>query len=109
MAGNETEGQIAALVFRAISSFEILLSTLKTRLAENATATSHFARFKLWVGSMGAHRSSGGRSLEYRLRDASAVKGQIVSLLKDLDDSIAQGTNVKDSIVPHSLLIIINI
>lgn len=91
MAGNETEGQIAALVFRAISSFESLISTGDTSLADRATAASHFARFKLWAGSLGAHRASGGRSLEYRLRDASTIKGQIVSLLQDLNVSVAQG------------------
>ncbi|KAM7187261.1 hypothetical protein V8F33_011352 [Rhypophila sp. PSN 637] len=91
MAENETPGQIASFVFRAISAFEALLFALGTSSAGGATAASHFARFKLWVGSLGAHRSSGGRSLEYRLRDASTIKGQIVSLLQDLNESVAQG------------------
>ncbi|KAM7204678.1 hypothetical protein V8F20_003462 [Naviculisporaceae sp. PSN 640] len=98
MVENDSEGQIAALVFRAISSLETLLSTLDSRLPENASAASHLARFKLWVGSMGAHRSSGGRSLEYRLRDASAVKGQIISLLQDLNNSVIEGVSLREKV-----------
>ncbi len=41
------------------------------------------SRFKVWSGSLGAHRTSTS-SLDYRLRDASHIKEQVGKLLKDL-------------------------
>ncbi len=41
------------------------------------------SRFKVWSGSLGAHRT-GTSSLDYRLRDASHIKDQVGKLLKDL-------------------------
>jgi hypothetical protein len=83
---------IAAAVSRCLLSFEILLSALVSDGDERATAASHLARFKLWVGTLGAHRESGSRSLEYRLRDASSIKNHIASLLQDLCNSVNEGT-----------------
>lgn len=51
---------------------------------------SYLARFKLWAGSLGAHRTSGGRSLEYRLRDASSIRKQLISLLQDLKGMVVE-------------------
>jgi len=82
---------IAAAVSRCLLSFEILLSALVSDGDERATVVSHLARFKLWVGTLGAHRESGSRSLEYRLRDASSIKNHIVSLLQDLCNSVNEG------------------
>lgn len=44
-------------------------------------------RFRIWAGSMGAHRR-GRSSLDYRLRDASHIKKQTQTLLTDLDDLV---------------------
>ncbi|KAI1069122.1 hypothetical protein LB507_006313 [Fusarium sp. FIESC RH6] len=41
------------------------------------------ARFKIWLGNIGAH-STGQRSLQYRLRDASHLQKQVKSLLDEL-------------------------
>lgn len=49
--------------------------------------TDEVGRFRIWAGSMGAHRR-GRSSLDYRLRDASHIKRQAQTLLTDLDDSL---------------------
>jgi hypothetical protein len=41
------------------------------------------SRFKVWSANIAAHKT-GMSSLEYRLRDASRVKSQVIRLLKDL-------------------------
>ncbi|KAL2278540.1 hypothetical protein FJTKL_14288 [Diaporthe vaccinii] len=51
---------------------------------------SYLARFKLWAGSLGAHRTSGARSLEYRLRDASSIRKQLISLLQELKGMVVE-------------------
>lgn len=51
---------------------------------------TYLAKFKLWVGSLGAHRTSGSRSLEYRLRDASSIRKHLISLLKELMDMVVK-------------------
>ncbi|KAK3386875.1 hypothetical protein B0H63DRAFT_468525 [Podospora didyma] len=76
--------EIAALANSALTTFKALIASLDPSLAEAASASSHLARLKLWVGSLGAHRSSGYRSLEYRLRDASSIRDHITSLLRDV-------------------------
>ncbi|KAI3328087.1 hypothetical protein HD806DRAFT_549919 [Xylariaceae sp. AK1471] len=49
-------------------------------------------RFKVWSGNIGAHRT-GTSSLDYRLRDSSHIRTQIILLLQDLrsllEDAIA--------------------
>lgn len=85
------EPQIAPLVKRSFVSFQILSDSASSNQDECSIVRSHLSRFKLWVGSLGAHRSSGGRSLEYRLRDSSFVRNHIVSLLQDLVSSIDEG------------------
>ncbi|KAH6616215.1 hypothetical protein B0J18DRAFT_373659, partial [Chaetomium sp. MPI-SDFR-AT-0129] len=87
----ESQPPIATIVSYALSSFEALLSALDDTLAERAAAVSHLARFKLWAGSLGAHRPSGSRSLAYRLRDASTIKNHVVSLLQGLFESVDEG------------------
>ncbi|KAK4145085.1 uncharacterized protein C8A04DRAFT_27082 [Dichotomopilus funicola] len=87
----ESQLPIATIVSYALSSFEALLSALDDTLAERAAAVSRLARFKLWAGSLGAHRPSGSRSLAYRLRDASTIKNHVVSLLQGLCESVDEG------------------
>ncbi|RYP18301.1 hypothetical protein DL765_004021 [Monosporascus sp. GIB2] len=41
------------------------------------------SRFKVWSSTVGAHRT-GMSSLDYRLRDASHIKNQVINLLEDL-------------------------
>jgi hypothetical protein len=88
----ESQPRIAAIVSRAISSFGALVSALDGTLPESSAAASHLARFKLWAGTLSAHRVAGSRSLEYRLRDASSIRNHIISLLQDLCDALDDGT-----------------
>ncbi|OBS22578.1 hypothetical protein FPOA_08914 [Fusarium poae] len=46
------------------------------------------ARFKIWSGNVAAH-STGRRSLQYRLRDASHLQKQVKSLLNELGELLA--------------------
>ena len=46
------------------------------------------SRFRVWSGNLGAHRV-GTSSLDYRLRDASHLKSQIINLLEDLAQLLA--------------------
>lgn len=48
-----------------------------------ATITDQVARFKIWVGNIDAHQK-GMSSLDYRLREASHIRAQVVRLLGDL-------------------------
>ncbi|KAK3375537.1 hypothetical protein B0T24DRAFT_202487 [Lasiosphaeria ovina] len=76
--------EISVTVKSALSSFKYLITALNGTPDSASTASSHLARFKLWVGSLSAHRPLGSRSLEYRLRDASSLRNHVVSLLRDL-------------------------
>lgn len=90
-----SEPQIAALVARCLTSFKALTSALQDDYTRASQASSCLARFKLWAGNIGAHRSSGSRSLEYRLRDASNIRKLVISLLQDLCSSIEEGTDTR--------------
>ncbi|KKO98717.1 hypothetical protein THAR02_09177 [Trichoderma harzianum] len=85
------EPKIAPLVNRCLALFETFSDSLSSSQAECSITRSHLARFRLWAGSLGAHRASGGRSLEYRLRDSSFVRNHIISLLQELVSSIGEG------------------
>lgn len=51
------------------------------------------SRFKVWAGNLGAHKTGTG-SLDYRLRDASRIRSQIISLLEELCDLLQQATAI---------------
>lgn len=84
--------QISSLVSNGLKGLEKLLEALDSEgpSLEAKIAHAHLARFKLWAGSLGAHRSSGTRSLEYRLRDASSIRHHLVSLLTELKDLLVK-------------------
>ncbi|KAH6623812.1 hypothetical protein F5144DRAFT_584383 [Chaetomium tenue] len=90
---------IATIVSYGLSSFEALLSALDGTLTERSAAVSHLARFRLWAGSLGAHRPSGNRSLAYRLRDASTIKNHVISLLQGLCELVDEETS-GEALVP---------
>ncbi|KAF2803297.1 uncharacterized protein BDZ99DRAFT_339620, partial [Mytilinidion resinicola] len=46
-----------------------------------------YGRFKIWSGNIAAHHT-GRRSLEYRLRDASHIREQVVVLLVELEETL---------------------
>lgn len=81
------KGQISSLVDDGMNGLRQLLTSFADG-GDSAGATaveSSVVRFKLWAGSLGAHRASGSRSLQYRLRDASSIRTLVVSLLEDLN------------------------
>ncbi|KAI0435610.1 hypothetical protein F4803DRAFT_300804 [Xylaria telfairii] len=80
--------QIAILVSQNIGSIKALLSSLTLDEDHYPALASQFARFKLWAGSLGAHRKSGRRSLDYRLRDASSIRKHVIMLLDRLSEAI---------------------
>lgn len=82
---------IPALVAKNLDSLKSLVESGQDAQSSRDLLLSHLARFKLWAGSLGAHRQSGSRSLEFRLRDASRIRNHVVSLLQDLDRSTGEG------------------
>ncbi|KAI1753978.1 hypothetical protein F4782DRAFT_58667 [Xylaria castorea] len=80
--------QIAILVSQNIDSIKVLLSSLPLHGDHYSKAASQLARFKLWAGSLGAHQTSGRRSLDYRLRDASSIRQHVIMLLDQLGKAI---------------------
>ncbi|KLU86153.1 hypothetical protein MAPG_05172 [Magnaporthiopsis poae ATCC 64411] len=50
-------------------------------------------KFKVWAGNIGAHKT-GTSSLDYRLRDASPIKDEVVSLLEELVDLLDQAAAI---------------
>jgi hypothetical protein len=51
------------------------------------------SRFKVWSGNIGAHKT-GMSSLDYRLRDASHIKSQVINLLKDLGQLVEDASAI---------------
>ena len=89
---------IPASVCNGLQSFKGLIGVSNLTLAQESTALSHLARFRLWAGSLGAHRLSGYRSLEYRLRDASSLHRRVISLLRDFNGLLAE--SIKNALKP---------
>lgn len=81
---------IASHVLQCLSAFRSLLGPDLITASKNtldpvvlATLSDEFSRFKVWSGTIGAHKS-GSSSLDYRLRDASHIRDQVLNLVKDL-------------------------
>ncbi|KAF5597623.1 zinc finger transcription factor ace1 [Fusarium subglutinans] len=79
--------EIATAVTKCIDCFSNILRVPKNLACNSPTFGRDMAdqqtRFNVWTGNIGAHRT-GPSSLDYRLRDSSNVKDQVLSLLKDL-------------------------
>lgn len=52
-----------------------------------------FGRFKIWCGNVGAHRNGKG-SLDYKLREASNIRGQVIKLLKSMNLSLKEADEI---------------
>ncbi|KAI0411391.1 hypothetical protein F5X98DRAFT_383823 [Xylaria grammica] len=94
--------EIATLVNRDISLMKSLALSLVVDEARYSEATSQLARFKLWAGSLGAHRKSGHRSLGYRLRDASSIRLHVTLLLRQLGNAIEDAASTSNNHVASS-------
>lgn len=95
---NAQREQIPSLVAEGMNGLSELLTVMSDGSSSPGTAIveSYFTRFKIWAGSLGAHRVSGSRSLQYRLRDASSIRTLLISLLEDLSRLVLrEGKEVK--------------
>jgi hypothetical protein len=92
-------GTIAERVSSCLRAFDGLLEALATtgddtaRGISSLTANDQLARFKLWAGNIGAHRT-GRSSLDYRLRDASHLYGQTIRLVERLIKLVEDATSI---------------
>lgn len=57
------------------------------------TLQDELSRFKVWSGNMGAHKT-GTSSLDYRLRDATHIRNQVLNLVQDLINLIQDATEI---------------
>ena len=92
-------GTIADHVLRSLSGFRGLVEPhaasvltfpqpwIQPRIRDEQT------RFKVWAGNLGAHKTGTG-SLDYRLRDASPIKDQVIGLLEDLCSLLDQAAAI---------------
>ncbi|KAJ4138432.1 hypothetical protein NW768_002264 [Fusarium equiseti] len=84
---------IADSVRKCLEEFQ-LLEQVESSTATDSSRKSALeivegkARFNIWSGNIGAH-STGRRSLQYRLRDASHLQKQVISLLEELSELLA--------------------
>lgn len=83
---------ISKLVSTALAKFESLEQFAEANVPDQATGVrSNLTRFKLWAGSVGAHRSYGHRSLEYRLSGTSIIRDHVATLLDDVCKHLQEG------------------
>ena len=58
----------------------------------SSNIADELSRFQIWVGNLGAKQPMSLKSsLEHRVRDAPKLKRQIVELLGDLEEVLADG------------------
>lgn len=84
---------IADNVAKCRQSFAHVLDIFKNH-AYSIKLEDEFHRFDVYIRNVGAQHSTGKRSLDYRLQDASHIRNQIVRLLQDLDDLLSDGTYI---------------
>ncbi|KAI0869690.1 hypothetical protein GGS24DRAFT_511705 [Hypoxylon argillaceum] len=70
-----------------------MLSCIDINIGSLKALTSDLAPDELWVGSLGAHREAGRRSLDYRLRDASTIREHVIKLLTQLEEAIRDASS----------------
>ncbi|KAI5791092.1 hypothetical protein EDC01DRAFT_616360, partial [Geopyxis carbonaria] len=85
------EGDINSFYLACAKCFQSLTTDTnnceKLSQLEQSALNEEFTRFRVWSHNSGAHR--GGRmSLDYRLREASKVKQQVIELLDELRKSL---------------------
>ncbi|EGU86053.1 hypothetical protein FOXB_03457 [Fusarium oxysporum f. sp. conglutinans Fo5176] len=89
--------RIATAVTQCNNCFGQIVRAPKTLASNSPTFGRDMAdqqtRFNVWAGNIGAHRT-GLSSLDYRLRDSSHIKDQVLSLLKDLIELIQDAHDI---------------
>ncbi|KAH8890590.1 hypothetical protein GQ53DRAFT_613633, partial [Thozetella sp. PMI_491] len=75
---------ISSHVSECLELFRSFIDTkISTTNVAFDTIRDEQTRFKVWSGNIGAHKS-GMSSLDYRLRDSSNIKKQVIKLLQEL-------------------------
>ncbi|KAJ2983178.1 hypothetical protein NUW58_g6294 [Xylaria curta] len=93
MASDAATVSIAGRVAQSLTTFEAI-NAVETQAGDDDAhliwvqqINDQLAKFKLWAGNIGAHRT-GRSSLDYRLRDSSHLHTQVIRLLDDLITSL---------------------
>lgn len=90
---------IAKAVVESLGGFDQLSGSIQKsddtslRASLLSKIDDELARFKVWAGNSGAHRT-GRASLEHRLRDASHIRQQILRLLSDFKDTLEDAGDI---------------
>ena len=92
---------ISAAVKRCLRSFDRILRLAKRQPREESDELGlnlkawedEQGRFRMWTANIGAHQS-GQSSLDYRLKDASHLRLQVLGLLQDLQERIEEAQDV---------------
>jgi hypothetical protein len=95
----EREAAIPVIVSEIAARFVSLVGALADEAYVSNQVTSaaiedEFSRYKLWAGNIAAHRR-GRRSLAYRLRDATHLLNETLSLLEALKKALNGGEYLK--------------
>ena len=72
-------------------------TTSDTELAQLSRWQDELGRLRLWAANIGAHRT-GQSSLEFRLKDSSHIRQQVMNLLLDLEQMFQEVEEVLDSL-----------
>ena len=76
-----------------VRDFQNLLNALaiyKDHALDPAALQDEFGRFRVWSGNLGALQK-GHSSLDYRLRDAPLLSGEVLKLLEELQSNLHAG------------------
>ena len=99
------EGSIPDHVNRCLHLFRRLSSPSEANKSSTTAKGLSFSRavgdqqtrFKIWAGNIGAHKT-GMSSLEYRLRDSSNIRQQVVESLKDLESNLCDAVEILEGV-----------
>ena len=90
------QNEIEASAYRCLQLFRDLLHEVdanQSHVTDQLSPISiedQLGRYKLWTANLGALRR-GRSSLEYRLRDALFIAGNVIRLLQSLQESLTRG------------------
>ncbi|KXT09865.1 hypothetical protein AC579_6745 [Pseudocercospora musae] len=93
---------ISGSVGQCLQAFTDLEHHLEGQNLSSKSIQHEHARFRIWVGNLSAHRPTGRRSLEFRLRDSSNLRRRVITLLNDLCSELHECSSA--SIVEDDIL-----
>jgi len=92
-----------------VQYFDQLCTLLKYSERQAIYGISHLqvsecsGQFRIWAGNIGALQTiQSASSLDYRLREVPKVSNQVLSLLSDLEEALADGTRSSCLYTPTS-------